>query len=62
LLPPNGIVEAYINPNDGLLMNPNHKNGAWEYFSEETAPTTYSTPRKPKEPSEVEIITEETLF
>ncbi len=60
--PPNGIIEAYINPNDGLLINPNNKHGIWEYFSEETAPTTYSTPRKPKEAAEEEINTEESLF
>ena len=62
-LPPSGIVEAYINPNDGLLINPNNKHGIWEYFSEETAPTTYSAPRKPKEETaEEEINTEESLF
>ena len=62
-LPPSGIVEAYINPNDGLLINPNNKHGIWEYFSEETAPTTYSAPRKPKEETaEEEINTEESLI
>jgi penicillin-binding protein 1A len=44
-LPPTGIIQAYINPKDGLLLNPNNANGILEYFSEETAPKAYSTPR-----------------
>lgn len=46
LTPPEGIVQAYINPEDGLLINPNSKNGIWEYFSEETVPTAYSSPQR----------------
>ncbi|QWF70976.1 penicillin-binding protein 1A [Methylomonas paludis] len=45
LTPPEGIVAAYINPEDGLLMNPNNKNGIWEYFSRESLPTVFSGPR-----------------
>ena len=48
LLAPTGIVQAYINPNDGLLLNQNNKNGLWEYFTEETAPKTYSAPKQPE--------------
>ena len=60
--PPEGIVQAYINPNDGLLINPNNKNGVWEYFSEETAPTAYSTPRQNLAPEGEEMNSEENLF
>jgi penicillin-binding protein 1A len=42
LLPPPGITQAYINPKDGLLIDPKTGNGIWEYFSEETLPTTSS--------------------
>jgi penicillin-binding protein 1A len=62
LTPPNGIVQAYINPADGLLTNPNNKNGIWEYFSEETVPTSFSAPRQTGEPTEEELDTEATLF
>lgn len=60
--PPEGIVEAYINPNDGLLINPNNKNGVWEFFSAETVPTTYSSPRQNLAPTEEEMNSEENLF
>jgi penicillin-binding protein 1A len=62
LTPPNGIVQAYINPDDGLLLNPSSKNGVWEYFSDEAVPTTFSSPRQTVEPSEEQIGIEETLF
>ena len=50
LTPPAGIVEAYINPEDGLLLNQKNKKGIWEYFSDETVPTTFSTPLKQSSP------------
>ena len=46
--PPEGIVQAYINPNDGLLLDQDNKNGIWEYFIDETAPKTYSVPKQPE--------------
>ena len=48
LAPPDGIVQAYINPNDGLLLNENNNAGIWEYFTAETAPKTYSVPKQPE--------------
>lgn len=45
---PDGIVQAYINPNDGLLLDPSNKNGLWEYFTTETAPQRYSQPKQPE--------------
>lgn len=45
---PEGIVQAYINPNDGLLLDPSNKNGLWEYFTAETAPQRYSQPKQPE--------------
>lgn len=54
LNPPEGIVEAYINPADGLLMKANSKRGILEYFTEETVPTTYSTPKPAPEISDEE--------
>lgn len=48
LQPPEGIIQAYINPNDGLLLDQNNKNGIWEYFTEENAPKTYSIPKQPE--------------
>lgn len=48
LLPPEGIIQAYINPSDGLLLEQNNKNGVWEYFTEENAPKTYSIPKQPE--------------
>lgn len=41
---PEGIVQAYINPQDGLLMSPGEKGGVLEYFAEETMPTASSSP------------------
>lgn len=62
LTPPEGIVQAYINPDDGLLVNPNSKQGIWEFFSEETAPTAYSTPKQQTDANTEAGNTEETLF
>ncbi|WP_260839406.1 penicillin-binding protein 1A [Methylomonas koyamae] len=59
--PPAGIVQAYINPRDGLLLEPNEKGGIWEYFAEETAPKTMSAPIQPEESFEGEF-NEESLF
>lgn len=58
---PNGIVQAYINPRDGLRLDPNEKGGIWEYFTEETVPTAMSTPLQPEESLEEEF-NEEGLF
>ena len=62
LTPPAGIVQAFINPEDGLLLNPNSKNGIWEYFSEETVPTAYSLPRQSIATTKEDSNTEENLF
>jgi penicillin-binding protein 1A len=62
LIPPQGIVSAYINPQDGLLSRPNSKTGIWEFFSEETVPTTFSVPRQEIKTSDPEMDNEETLF
>ena len=48
LIPPTGIVQAYINPRDGLLLAQDNKNGLWEYFAEETVPKVYSAPKQPE--------------
>ncbi|MDD2759874.1 MAG: PBP1A family penicillin-binding protein [Methylomonas sp.] len=48
LIQPEGIVQAYINPNDGMLLNQNDKGGIWEYFTTETVPKTYSIPKQPE--------------
>ncbi|MBS4050276.1 MAG: penicillin-binding protein 1A [Methylomonas sp.] len=58
---PEGIVQAYINPNDGLLLEPNDKNGMWEYFTAETAPQRYSQPKQPEFEFDEEWL-KETLF
>lgn len=47
LIEPEGIVRAYINSGDGLLLNQNNKNGLWEYFTAETVPKSYSIPKQP---------------
>lgn len=46
LTAPDGIVQAYINPSDGLLLDPDNKNGEWEFFIAETAPQRYSQPKQ----------------
>jgi penicillin-binding protein 1A len=46
LEPPPGIVEAYVNPRDGLLLKPESSGGVWEYFVEDSAPKSYSTPKR----------------
>lgn len=61
LIQPTGIVQAYINPADGLLLDQQAKGGIWEYFSEETVPTATSTP-KSEESAEEEKFAEEALF
>jgi penicillin-binding protein 1A len=48
LTPPPGIVQAYINPADGLLLDENDGRGLWEYFTAETVPTKYSAPQEPE--------------
>ena len=62
LVTPEGIISAYINPEDGLLMNPNNKNGLWEYFSQETLPTTFSAPRSLATPDSETADSEASLF
>ncbi|WP_347988259.1 penicillin-binding protein 1A [Methylomonas sp. AM2-LC] len=62
LIPPSGIVSAFINPEDGLLSRPNSKTGIWEFFSEETVPTTFSASRPEIKTSDPEMDSEETLF
>lgn len=57
---PEGIVQAYINPEDGLLLPQDQKGGIWEYFAKETAPTTMSTPKL--EPEFEDFSPEEALF
>ena len=61
LLQPDGIVQAYINPADGLLLEPNQKGGIWEYFTEETVPTAASAPQA-EEMIDEEHFPEEALF
>jgi penicillin-binding protein 1A len=34
-----GIIKAYINPSTGLLTPASNKNGKWEYFQEDHAPS-----------------------
>ncbi|MDD4915474.1 MAG: penicillin-binding protein 1A [Methylococcales bacterium] len=62
LLPPAGIVQAYINPKDGLLLNPKNGYGVWEYFSAETVPSAHSMPHPDNLPPEGVIEDEEGLF
>ena len=62
LTPPAGIVQAYINPRDGLLLNPKNSNGIWEYFIEETAPKTYSSPKTDSMSNADEIVDGDSLF
>lgn len=65
LTPPEGIVQAYINPSDGLLLNPNNKGGIQEFFTTETAPKTYSQPKEPELDDEYELnedLIQEALF
>ncbi len=56
---PEGVVRAYINPGDGLLLNENNKNGFWEYFAAETVPKTYSVPKQPDPEIDEEWLQEE---
>lgn len=48
LTPPEGIVQAYINPSDGLLLDPNNKGGIQEFFTVDTVPKRYSQPKEPE--------------
>jgi len=58
LTPPTGIVQAYINPQDGLLLDQNEKGGIWEYFSEGTVPKIRSTPKQQEWEIEEEPLSE----
>ncbi len=62
LAPPDGIVQAYINPIDGLLVNQNNKTGIWEYFVTETVPKIYSASKQQEYDSDFEEETSEALF
>lgn len=62
LTAPEGIKQAYINPSDGLLLNPTNKAGTWEFFASETAPTTYSTPKQIESELAEEAAAAEALF
>ncbi|PPD33432.1 MAG: peptidase [Methylomonas sp.] len=53
--PPEGIVQAYINPSDGLLLDPSNKSGIQEYFTADTAPKRYSQPKEPELDDEYEL-------
>ena len=62
---PEGIIKAYINPRDSLLLNPdNNKNGVWEYFTAESVPKVFSSPKPTEEEYEEFDLeqTEEVLF
>ena len=58
-----GVVQAYINPRDGLLLDPeNSSGGIWEYFSEETVPKVTSAPHREETNEEEFLEVEEALF
>ncbi len=59
LAEPEGIVRAYINPGDGLLLAQNNKNGIWEYFTTDTAPKNHSIPKEPEPEFDEEWLQEE---
>ncbi|MCQ8104143.1 penicillin-binding protein 1A [Methylomonas sp. SURF-2] len=59
---PEGIVQAYINPADGLLLDPSNKNGQWEFFIADTAPQRYSQPKQQDEYEIDEEWLKESLF
>ncbi len=59
LAEPEGIVRAYINPADGLLLAQSNKNGIWEYFTADTAPKNYSVPKEPEPEFDEEWLQEE---
>ncbi|MBS3963962.1 MAG: penicillin-binding protein 1A [Methylomonas sp.] len=48
LEPPEGIVKSYINPSDGLLLDPTNHDGNWEYFIAGTEPKLRSPPKMPE--------------
>jgi len=54
-----GIIKAYINPSTGLLTPASNKNGKWEYFQEEHAPTSTQFELGNETPK---LITTEELF
>lgn len=54
-----GIIKAYINPSTGLLTPASNKNGKWEYFQEEHAPTSIQFELGNETPK---LITTEELF
>jgi len=58
---PPGIVQAYINPADGLLLAESNNYGMWEYFTADTAPQRYSAPKQPEFEFDEEWL-QETLF
>lgn len=58
-----GIIKAYINPSTGLLTPASNKNGKWEYFQEEHAPTSASSTTQLELGNETpKLITTEELF
>jgi penicillin-binding protein 1A len=61
LIVPEGIINVYIDPETGLLEQPNSNNGMLEYFREEYAPTEY-TPMTPDIIENIEGESEEALF
>ncbi len=42
LTPPEGIIQAYIDPRSGLRAAPDSKSGIWEYFQKGLAPSDFS--------------------
>lgn len=41
LTPPEGIIQAYIDPRSGLRAAPDSKSGIWEYFQKGLAPSDF---------------------
>ncbi len=44
LVPPEGIVKAFIDPETGMLTPETNKTGIWEFFQDELAPTGSAPP------------------
>ncbi|MDP3332997.1 MAG: penicillin-binding transpeptidase domain-containing protein, partial [Methylococcaceae bacterium] len=59
---PHGIIKTYINPSTGLLTPAANKNGKWEYFQEEHAPTSASSTQLELGNEIPKLITTEELF
>ncbi|MDD2802161.1 MAG: peptidase, partial [Methylococcales bacterium] len=58
-----GIIKAYINPSTGLLTPASNKNGKWEYFQEDHAPTNDPSASQPELGNQTpKLITTEELF